>query len=122
MTQRTIVAVAEDEYLIASALEYELVEAGFDVVTFPTGDAAVQWLSAGGQPHVLLTDIRMPGAHDGWALAHRAREIWPNLPVIYVSGDSGASWTERGVPNSKMLPKPVDLAVLSAALRDQLAL
>ncbi len=34
---------------------------------------------------VLFTDINLPGGMDGAALARRAREMRPHLPVVYAS-------------------------------------
>ena len=35
---------------------------------------------------VLFTDINLPGGMDGVVLARRARELLPELPVVYASG------------------------------------
>jgi signal transduction histidine kinase len=37
---------------------------------------------------VVLSDIVMPGAMDGVALAHRVRAQWPRLPVVLITGYS----------------------------------
>ena len=39
-------------------------------------------------------------------MARRARELVPNMPVIYMSGDSSHEWSSKGVPNSLMVAKP----------------
>ena len=52
---------------------------------------------------LLLTDIRMPNL-DGWALAEHARALWPQLPVLYVTGWSDVS--PRQVPDSRIVAKP----------------
>jgi DNA-binding NtrC family response regulator len=58
---------------------------------------------------VLLTDIRMPGAHDGWAVARAARERDSSIPVIYMTGDSEALHAKNGVKDSLLLSKPFTL-------------
>ena len=35
---------------------------------------------------MMLTDIQLPGRHDGCALAEKARATHPGLPVIFMSG------------------------------------
>jgi CheY-like chemotaxis protein len=35
---------------------------------------------------LLLTDIRMPGEVDGWALGRHARQLNPSLRIIYATG------------------------------------
>ena len=61
---------------------------------------------------VLLTDINLPGGMDGTALAHRARELQPNLAVIYASARAATLQQEARVPGSVLLPKPYEPAVV----------
>jgi hypothetical protein len=46
------------------------------------------------------------GQIDGWEIDRHAREIDPEFPVVYMSGDSAEAWASKGVPNSIMLAKP----------------
>ena len=97
---------------VTEALE----EAGFEVKHVVSGKEALSALEAGPTDYqALVTDVRVPEV-DGWALARRARELNPALPVVYVSGDSGAEWSANGVPNSLMLQKPFAIAQLVAAV------
>ena len=62
----------------------------------------------------MITDIRMPGGYDGWALARRARELRPGLPVIYLSG-----YSENGpqpVEGAIFISKPYRIGELHSAL------
>ena len=45
----------------------------------------------------MLTDIRLGAGPDGWSVANRARELNPDMPLVYMSGDSAHQWTEHGV-------------------------
>jgi CheY-like chemotaxis protein len=51
-----------------------------------------------------------------WAIAKRAREINPDLAVIYMTGDSGHEYASNGVPSSILLAKPFAPAQLIAAV------
>ncbi|MBN8896793.1 MAG: hypothetical protein J0H35_01190, partial [Rhodospirillales bacterium] len=53
---------------------------------------------------------------DGWALARRARERLPDLPVVYMSGEKDRDWAAYGVPHSIMIPKPFVPAQLITAI------
>jgi CheY-like chemotaxis protein len=53
-----------------------------------------------------VTDISLGAKGTGWEVARRARELNPNLAVVYMSGDSAAEWHAQGVPQSVMVPKP----------------
>ncbi|MFC0807177.1 hypothetical protein ACFHWW_17080 [Ensifer sp. P24N7] len=48
----------------------------------------------------IITDIRFQQAPDGWDVARFSREVDPEMPVVYVSGDSAPDWASKGVPNS----------------------
>ena len=61
---------------------------------------------------VLLTDINLPGGMDGTALARRARELQPNLAVIYASARAATLKQEARVPGSLVLAKPYEPASL----------
>jgi DNA-binding response OmpR family regulator len=53
---------------------------------------------------------------DRWEVAQQAREIEPDLLVVYMSGAAAANWTSKGVPNSIMLAKPFAPAQLLTAV------
>lgn len=57
----------------------------------------------------------MPG-QTGWALARRARELQPEIAVIYMTGDSAHEWTQQGVPESVLISKPFRHAQLVMAI------
>jgi CheY-like chemotaxis protein len=42
----------------------------------------------------------------GWEIAKRARELHPEIPVVYVTGAAAAEWSSKGVPNSLIIQKP----------------
>lgn len=112
-----IVLMAEDEALIATSLEDALKDAGFQTTHVFTGREAMQWMdlhhtNLGG----LITDIRLGCDVDGWAVARRARELIPGVPIIYTSGDSAHEHTAKGVPDSVMLQKPFAPAQLITAI------
>lgn len=115
MTSPARMLVVEDEPAIAFILESCLAEAGFIVDVCNSGDEAMAALDkdpSGFQ--VLLTDIQLPQC-DGWAIAHRARELAPGMHIIYVTGDSAADWPSKGVPDSVLIQKPfVPAQILTA--------
>lgn len=64
----------------------------------------------------LITDIKLGQNLDGWELARRLREIDPNFPVVYMTGDSAEEWRSKGVPDSIRLQKPFAPAQLLTAV------
>ncbi len=109
--------LVEDEPLIQVTLETALADAGFELVACESGGQALEELEANHERiQGLITDIRLGNGPDGWAVAHRAREILPGIPVVYISGDSAAQWSASGVPNSVMISKPFALAQMVTAI------
>lgn len=115
--QKPTILYVEDEPLIALAVSAAFEAAGFAVLAAADSQRAVSTLEQQyASLAALVTDIRIPGGIDGWAVAHRARELEPRLAVVYVSGDSADDWPAEGVPNSLMLQKPFAEGQLVAAV------
>jgi DNA-binding response OmpR family regulator len=114
----TIVLVVEDDQLIQSVVEATLSDGGFEIAMASSGEQAVELLDAAdGKYRALVTDVNLGrDKMDGWSVARRAREIDPEFPVVYMSGESAADWASRGVPNSIMLSKPFAPAQLITAV------
>ena len=111
---RRTILVVEDEVLLLQLLSEELEEFGYRVVPTMRGDEALSELRAAPDSvDLLITDIRLPGTLDGWAIAEEARRIKPDLPVIYVTGFSANA--PREVPGSIMIPKHYRLATIIKA-------
>lgn len=105
----------EDEAIVAMVVTIALEEASFQVEHVFNGKAAFEALQDGQGFLALVTDVRLPEI-DGWSIAHRARELHPALPVIYVSGDSASEWSAKGVSGSVMLQKPFANSQLIATI------
>jgi CheY-like chemotaxis protein len=113
-----VILVVEDDQLIQSVVEETLGSGGFEIVIAASGESAVELLDAArGRYRALVTDINLGrDSIDGWRVARHAREIDPEFPVVYMSGDSAADWASKGVPNSILLPKPFAPAQLLTAV------
>jgi CheY-like chemotaxis protein len=97
------ILVVEDDSLVRAMATEALEEAGFAVVEAATGEEALRYCRQR-LADVLFTDIRLPGAIDGWDVAERCREANPKLHVIYATGFSGRH--SRPVPHSMLFHKP----------------
>ncbi len=112
---RRTILVVEDEVMLLQILAEELEDLGYRVLATMRGDEALKQLQAATLGiDLLITDIRLPGALDGWTVAEEARRIKPELPVIYVTGYSANA--PREVPGSILISKPYRLtAIINAA-------
>jgi len=82
---RPLALLVEDEVIFRLGVESILDEAGYDVVEAGTVAEALPHLDGGREVVLLLTDVRMPGAQDGFALARLASERHPSLAIVVVS-------------------------------------
>ena len=98
------ILVVEDEMLVRQLLCDDLTDDGHAVIEAPNGDAAVNLLEAHPDVELLLTDIRMPGAVDGWNLGKLANQSIPGIRIIYATGYSEEMPRLRA--NERMLKKP----------------
>jgi CheY-like chemotaxis protein len=114
------ILVVEDEPLIRLVLTEALTDGGYSVLEAANGAAALELIDGLENLRGLVTDVRMGPGPNGWEIAHRAREKFAGLAVVYVTGDSMAEWSANGVPLSTALQKPFASAELVTALANLL--
>ena len=108
------VLIVEDEPLVREVAAFEFEDAGYRVLEAEDGDSALALLSGSDVIDLLFTDIRLPGEIDGWTIAARARDLHPELPIIYATGYPGE--TVRPVANSRFIRKPyLPTAIIATA-------
>ena len=112
---RTILFV-EDEPLLGELMSDALTDRGFTVHVAPNADDALAHLRSGADIDVLITDIDLGEGMDGAALAARARELRPSLPVVYASGRCRSIEQIAAVPNSIFMPKPYSINDVGSTL------
>jgi len=104
-TEPIHVLVVEDEILINEWVTQSLAEQGFAVQSVTNAADALGHLTSD-PVDVLFTDINLPGKMDGAALARRARELLPDLPVVYASSRATMLAPDARVPGAIIVPKP----------------
>jgi DNA-binding response OmpR family regulator len=112
-----IILLVEDDILIQELLLAQFDDSGFEIVTANDGNQALAELNAdAGRFKAVITDIRLPGGPDGWEIARCAREHVPDMPIVYMTGDSTHEWPSKGVPDSVVFLKPFPIMQLSTAV------
>jgi len=102
------VLVVEDEVLISNLVADVLSASGFLVYEVTTADEALEYIDSGAAIDVLFTDINLPGGMNGAELATRARQMRPEMPIVYASGRYKLSEIAPLVPRSLFMAKPYD--------------
>lgn len=85
-TPPATILIVEDDPILRFTLGMELSQGGFAVREAASADEAETVLGTGAAIDLIVTDIEMPGARNGLALAKYVRAFHPHIRVIVVSG------------------------------------
>jgi CheY-like chemotaxis protein len=112
-----LVLVVEDDHLIKEIIQEALSGGGFESEVVASGEEAVTLLQDKHHEYrALVTDINLQGELNGWDVAKRARELSPELPIVYMTGAAADQWPSHGVPGSVLLQKPFAPAQVVTAI------
>jgi PAS domain S-box-containing protein len=114
-TQGTVLLV-EDSRDVADVTSALLEQLGYRVVRAENAAEALRHLQQGIEFDLVFSDIVMPGAVDGLALAQICRERFPTVPVLLASGFSDAAQAVDG--RFDILRKPFELSALEHAIEN----
>jgi DNA-binding NtrC family response regulator len=112
------ILVVDDEETIRKLLKSRLDREDFDVAVAAHAGEAEQAFEKGGEIGVMITDLKMPGK-DGFALMSWAREKYPRLRVIVITGhgEKEAAVQALRLGANDYLEKPFDLDQLVHAVK-----
>jgi len=100
------VLLVEDEALIAEMIQDALEDRGLRVRSVYSDHSAYAVLDGEARSFsVLIADINLGPGTTGFDVARRARELHPELKVVYITGHA-AHLQKQGVDDSIMFPKP----------------
>jgi DNA-binding response OmpR family regulator len=116
MTQLKRILVVDDDRQVLKYLTELLQEEGFDTVACERYQDAKSLLATT-RPDLLLTDVRL-GAYNGLQLGFYARDHYPGLPIIVLTGyEDPTLRDEANRSGAQFLVKPVTRVALLAAIR-----
>ena len=106
------VLIAEDEALVALALEDELSSAGYEVDMAATGEEVVQF-ALSRRPSLVIMDVNLAGKTSGIDAAYTIR-AHSDVPIVFVSGyhDSRIKRRAAKVRPAAFCVKPISIAEL----------
>lgn len=100
------VLVVEDESDVLEIVQDALERRGFTVRTAENDESAYAILEREARSfQVLIADINLGVGTTGFDVARRARQLHPDLQVVYITGHA-AHLDRFGVPDAVMFPKP----------------
>jgi signal transduction histidine kinase/ActR/RegA family two-component response regulator len=112
------ILVVEDDESVRASMAASLEALGHAVTQAPDGEAGLSALR-GRRPDLVITDYLMPGM-TGAELMTRAREAFPNLPMIIATGYADMKAIEQVLGEGILLRKPFQLSELASSVEEAL--
>ena len=106
---QALIIVADDDVLERMGACYMFSDAGYRVLEAGSADAALQFFETNADIRLLFTDVSMPGAIDGAALARQVSERWPRVGILLTSGRPFPSHLPQGVRFHAKPYEPIDV-------------
>ncbi len=116
------VLVVEDNEFVMAHTKRMLGDLGIQVVTAIAGLEALEKLKENPDVGLLFTDIVLPGGMDGVQIAAAARELRPDIKVLYTTGYADNEIVHQGRldPDIVLLTKPYMQSDLAAKMIEAL--
>jgi DNA-binding response OmpR family regulator len=108
-TTKARILIVEDEPQMCELLGEIVSDEGFDAHCVRSDRAAYAALRSELRENCacMIVDVNLGSGTTGYDVARFARQLRPQLPVIYVSGQTTeVSYQANGVPGSLFVPKP----------------
>jgi CheY-like chemotaxis protein len=116
---KTTVLVIDDEPSVRGSIEKLLTRSGYDVRLAADGREALELVTSGPAPDVIVLDLMMPVMTGFEVLsAMRVNERWAKIPVVVLTGTTGYSADHLGV--AATMEKPFDIQQIKAAIEGAL--
>jgi PAS domain S-box-containing protein len=120
-SEETILVVEDDDDVRAYSVEI-LRELGYRVVEAHDGPSALRLLERQAEVALLFTDVVLPSGMTGAQLAAQARDLRPDLRVLFTTGYARNAIVHEGRLDKgvRLITKPFGSADLAAKVRDVL--
>ena len=114
------ILLVEDEETLAVGLEYNLSEEGYDVIWAEDGQKAIDYFNSQTFDLIIL-DIMLP-FYNGFEVAQRIRETYPQMPILMLTARTAAKDRVKGleIGADDYLTKPFHLEELLLRVRGML--
>jgi PAS domain S-box-containing protein len=119
--EETILVVEDDDDVRTYSVEI-LRELGYRVIEAHDGASALRLLERQSRVDLLFTDVVLPGGMTGAQVAAQAREVRPDLKVLFTTGYARNAIIHHGRLDKgvRLVTKPFSSAELAGKIRDAL--
>lgn len=116
------ILVVEDEPVVRTTTVEMLSQLGYRTLSAPHAQAALELLQGGLKADLIFTDVVMPGPLRSAELAGLAKELLPDVKILFASGYVDGGITEKGNlnPGITLLRKPYNGDELARKIRSML--
>jgi PAS domain S-box-containing protein len=120
-TNGEVILVIEDDPAVRMLILEVLRDVGYQGIEAFDAPSALPYLQSDQRLDLVVSDVGLPGL-SGRELAEIARQIRPEVPVLFVTGYAEGAEHQKGYlgPNMKMLPKPFRSEDLARSIREML--
>jgi signal transduction histidine kinase len=117
-----VVLIIDDEPLIRMLVAEVLSDAGYSAIEASDGPAGLRVLQSAAKIDLLITDVGLPGGMNGRQIADAARELRPDMKVLFITGYAenaalGNGQLEKGM---HVIAKPFEMERLAQKIRDMI--
>jgi len=114
------ILIVDDEAPVRTVLCEYLSTRGYHVIESAGASQAFAALSACPDIELVITDVMMPGAPNGFELGRRLRAEYPEVKVLFMSGDPAAMKSASSNP-TELVAKPFRLPTLMQRVESLIA-
>jgi CheY-like chemotaxis protein len=113
------VLVVDDEPMVRMLVKEVLEELGYATIEAGDGPSGLRVLQSAARVDLLISDVGLPGGMNGRQMADAARQIRPDLKVLFITGYAENSVIGSGhlAPGMHVMTKPFALDALAARVK-----
>ncbi len=116
------VLIVDDEPTVRMLVTEALEELAYKVLEAGDGQSGLDILRGGRRIDLLVTDVGLPGGMNGRQLADAARQIRPNLKILFITGYAANAAVGNGLVEAGMeiMTKPFAIQALANKVRSMI--
>jgi signal transduction histidine kinase len=116
------VLVVDDDPTVRMLITEVLTDMGYAVTEAENGPAGLRLLQSDMRIDLLISDVGMPGGMNGRQLADAARQLRPDLKVLFITGYAEQAVLDGGQmePGMEVMTKPFPMEAMAARVKEMI--